>query len=106
MFTHIPQDMRTGNRNMRTVGNLSFHGVGGGSLKWGAKGFGPADVDYQAWAQETGVDWTMEETGEANRELTRLWNSHTIPDQMLTEYHFRFKEPSVRATARGRSPYG
>ncbi len=92
MFTHIPQDMRAGNRNMRTVGNLSFHGVGGGSLKWGAKGFGPADVDYQAWAQETGVDWTMEETGEANRELTRLWNSHTSPDQMLTEYHFMFKD--------------
>ena len=92
MFTHIPQDMKQGGRTERLLGGWTFHGIGGGSLKWGAKGFPPGDVDYQVWARETGVDWTQEDTQEAVDELQRLWHSHTVPDDMLTEYHFEFKE--------------
>jgi len=92
MFTHIPHDMRQGDRSGRIVEGWLFHGVGGGSLKWGAKGLPPDDMDYEWWRQETGVDWTKENTKEAVDELLKTWNSHTVPDDLLTEYHFRFKD--------------
>ena len=95
MFTHIPQDMRL--RTGRAVDTRygwwgRFQGVGGGSLEWGAKGHPPDANDYEWWHRETGVDWTKEKMQPAIDELLRMWNSHTVPDSFLQEYHFRFKE--------------
>ena len=92
MFTHIPQDMRQPNHGSRRVGESEYKGVGGGSAYWGAKGHPPDTKDYARWIRETGVDWTEAEVKPAVDELLGLWNSHTVPDALLTEYHFRFKE--------------
>ncbi|MBI4483515.1 MAG: GMC family oxidoreductase [Acidobacteria bacterium] len=92
MFTHIPQDMRQGDRAGRVVEGYTFKGVGGGSVQWGAKGHPPDDKDYEWWARETGVDWTKENMKEAVREFLHMFNSHTIPDNLLHEYHLRFRD--------------
>ncbi|MBI4482086.1 MAG: GMC family oxidoreductase [Acidobacteria bacterium] len=94
LFTHIPQDMRQrASAARRAPGGWWTHiGVGGGSLMWGAKGNPPDDNDYEWWARETGVDWTRESMKPAVDELLRIWNSHTIPDKLLQEYHFRFRD--------------
>ena len=92
MFTHIPQDMRQPNHGSRTVGGRQFKGVGGGSVFWGGKGHPPDDKDYERWGRETGVDWTQERMKSAVDELQRIWHSHTLPDSMLSEYHFQFRD--------------
>ena len=92
MFTHIPHDMRQGDRSGRIVDGLLYKGVGGGSIQWGAKGHPPDDQDYEFWARETGVDWTKENMKSAVDEILRMWNSHTVPDKLLSEYHFRFRD--------------
>lgn len=97
MFTHIPQDMKQGERAGRpmfpgAIHPFTYMGVGGGSLQWGAKSNPPHEQDYEWWARETGVDWTQENVRPAIEELLRLWNSHTVPDQLLGEYHFKFRD--------------
>ena len=92
MFTHIPQDMMQGDRSSRYVDGQRFKGVGGGSLMWGAKGHPPHDNDYEWWVRETGVDWTKENMAGAVQEVLRMFYSHTVPDELLSEYHFRFRD--------------
>ena len=90
-WTHIVQDMMQGDRSRRFVDGIGYTGVGGASLHWGAKGNPPEDKDYEFWARETGVDWTKENLAEAVQETLRMYNSHTIPDKILQEYHHQFR---------------
>ncbi|MBI4482087.1 MAG: GMC family oxidoreductase [Acidobacteria bacterium] len=92
LFTHIPQDMRQKARSGRLIEGRLYKGVGGGSIQWGAKGHPPDDKDYEWWARETGVDWTKKNMEPAVAELLRIWHSHTVPDELLSEYHFRFRD--------------
>ncbi|MBI2819846.1 MAG: GMC family oxidoreductase [Acidobacteria bacterium] len=92
MFTHIGQDMSQGDRWGRIVDGRRYPGVGGASLHWGGKGHPPEDKDYEWWVQETGVDWTKENMKGAVQETLRMFHSHTVPDKILNEYHFRFRD--------------
>src|SRR3990167_3012170 len=103
LYTNISQDMMQKERSFRymmdtmtdpkmTTSSRLYIGVGGGSLHWGGKGHPPDSKDYEWWVRETGVDWTEENFRGAVKELLRMFNSHTIPDEMLTEYHFRWRD--------------
>lgn len=97
MFTQINQDMFQGERSHRpmfpgSVHPFTYMGVGGGSNMWGRKGNPPHEHDYEWWRRETGVDWTKENMKSAIEELLKAFNSRTMRDELLGEYHFRFRD--------------
>ena len=110
MFTNITREFREGGRYSMGLfssrydvmtGNVDRSGtgtadvasiVGGGSLHWGAITQVPEDVDYQIWAQETGVDWTADEYRSAGEEIRTLFNIHPRPETLLTKGDFLFRE--------------
>ncbi|MBI2821902.1 MAG: GMC family oxidoreductase [Acidobacteria bacterium] len=66
--------------------------VGGGSLHWQAMSQVPYDLDYEAWAEETGVDWTAEKVRPASEEIRTLFNIHARPESMLTRGDLLFRD--------------
>lgn len=70
--------------------------VGGGSLHWSAVNTRePHDLDYEAWAAETGVDWTADKCRAAGEEIRTLFNIHGRPQPMLTRGDFLFRDTTL-----------
>lgn len=68
--------------------------VGGTAMHAGASVYLPYDVDYKHWVEE-GTDWTEESCRAAGAEVSRMYNIHSEPDEVLTRGNLLF-----RATAR------
>jgi len=64
--------------------------IGGGSLHWNCNTQVPFDLDYGAYAEETGVDWTAEKLRPASQEIQRLFNIHGRPESLLNPATFCF----------------
>jgi len=72
--------------------------VGGTAVHAGGSVYLPYDVDYRHW-QDEGTDWTEENCREAGAEVTRTFNIHTEPDEVLTKGNMMFRE-AARALGR------
>jgi choline dehydrogenase-like flavoprotein len=70
--------------------------VGGSSIHWNCNTQVPFDLDYGAYAEETGVDWTAEKLRPASQEIQRLFNIHGRPESLLTPGDLLFRD-SARA---------
>lgn len=69
--------------------------VGGGSLHWQAMTQIPFDLDYEAWADETGVDWTAAKYRAAGEEIRALFNIHARPASLLTRGDTLFRDAAA-----------
>ena len=69
--------------------------VGGGSLHWLARTQVPYDLDYEAWVEETGVDWTAQEFRSAGEEIQTLFNIHARPQSMDTRGNVLFRDSAA-----------
>jgi len=66
--------------------------IGGGSLHWNCNTQVPFDLDYGAYAEETGVDWTVEKLRPASQEIQRLFNIHGRPESLLNPGDLLFRD--------------
>jgi choline dehydrogenase-like flavoprotein len=66
--------------------------IGGGSLHWNCNTQVPFDLDYGAYAEETGVDWTVEKLRSASQEIQRLFNIHGRPESLLNPGDLLFRD--------------
>ncbi len=69
--------------------------VGGGSLHWQARTQVPYDLDYEAWVEETGVDWTAQKFRSASEEIRTLFNIHARPQSMDSEGQALFRDSAA-----------
>ena len=73
LFTNITQEFREGDRyaakKVRRGIGAETAAVGGASLHWDAHTQVPFDLDYGAWAEETGVDWTADKLRPTGQEI-------------------------------------
>ena len=49
-------------------------------------------LDYGAYAEETGVDWTVEKLRPASQEIQRLFNIHGRPESLLNPGDLLFRD--------------
>jgi choline dehydrogenase-like flavoprotein len=66
--------------------------VGGGTLHYTAVTQVPHPVDYDVWAEATDRDWTREEVGPFAEEITRAFNIHAKPEELLCRGDRLFRE--------------
>jgi choline dehydrogenase-like flavoprotein len=72
--------------------------VGGSTMHYGASVYLPYDVDYRHWTAQ-GTDWTEQACREAAAEVSRMYNIHAEPDEVLTKGNMMFRE-AARALGR------
>ena len=100
MFTNVMSEFREGRRYLMEVpqGPGGTYGypipaastVGGGSLHYGAETRDPHAVDYLAWQDETGVDWTEARMQSAGQEIHRMSSIHERPRQLVGQFCLEF----------------
>lgn len=100
MFTNVMSEFREGRRYLMEVpqGPGGTYGypipaastVGGGSLHYGAETRDPHSVDYLAWQDETGVDWTEARMQSAGQEIHRMSSIHERPRQLVGQFCLEF----------------
>ena len=90
-LSQAERDRKTRRRYVNTRrGDASA--IGGGSLHWQCNTQVPFDLDYGAYAAETGVDWTVDKLRPASEDIQRLFNIHSRPDSLLTPGDFMFRD--------------
>lgn len=72
--------------------------VGGTAMHAGASVYLPYHEDYKHWVDE-GTDWTEESCRKAAAEVSRMYNIHSEPDEVLTRGNLEFR---TTARAMGR----
>ena len=103
MFTNIMSEFRENNRYRMGVYPQGSDGpntfaipagslVGGGSLHYGANTRDPHPIDYMAWQQETGVDWTEANFRASAQEIVEMFNIHDRPEELLTKFDLDFRQ--------------
>ena len=94
MASGLPQDETGRAIKQKYVNTRSgdASAIGGGSLHWNCLTRVPFDLDYGAYAEETGVDWTPEKLRPAAQEIERLFNIHARPESLLARGDLLFRD--------------
>ena len=94
MASGLPQDETGRAIKQKYVNTRSgdASAIGGGSLHWNCLTRVPFDLDYGAYAEETGVDWTPEKLRPAAQEIERLFNIHARPEALLARGDRLFRD--------------